>query len=360
MIITRNNYESFFLLYIDNELEATVRREVEAFVAVNPDLQMELDALQQTICSADTISFPGKENLLRKEVSAALEEKLLLLIDNELPLNEINPLQERIHTIPAIQQEFESLSIAKLDSSEIIPFPNKVILYKHSRPSVVYINFRRYAAAAIIIGILFGSVFLLRRNSDSSNKPLEVAIHPSVKQPAIPTPVIVPGNSTIQTNQSAGPSIAVNQVVSPKEISPPIKNTGIRKVAPVLVKSPVTPEKDQDINNNGSYKSVQLAVNNKSNNENAPFTPETITAINNKSKPLPIDLDLTKRNIPDASLVSFDQEKSEDKVLYIDEDRVSRSKFGILFKQVKRVVERYTKIKKLKGLHIGGFDISVK
>ena len=275
MTITRNNYESYFLLYIDKELDAETRKEVEAFVDMNPDLQIELDTLKQTIFVADSIPFPGKENLLHKEVPSALQEKLLLLIDNELPLNEIKPLQESIRTIPAVQQEFEILSVARLDSSEIIPFPNKEILYKYSRTSVVFMNFRRYAAAAIIIGILFSSIFLLNRNSDTSNRSRDISIHPPVKQPTVPAPVIVPGNTTNQTNKNTAPAIALNHVVSPKEVSHPIKEPLIKKNAPVLVKSPVTPEKVQDINPNDSNKPVELIVQNKSYNE-TPYKPEPI------------------------------------------------------------------------------------
>ena len=49
MEINRNNYESFFLLYLDRELNPSEMAEVEKFLDENADLQKEFSLLQQTI-----------------------------------------------------------------------------------------------------------------------------------------------------------------------------------------------------------------------------------------------------------------------------------------------------------------------
>ena len=46
MIINRDNYENFFLLYVDGELCAADRKAVEDFAAENEDLQKELEILR--------------------------------------------------------------------------------------------------------------------------------------------------------------------------------------------------------------------------------------------------------------------------------------------------------------------------
>ena len=65
-LITLENYETFFLLYVDEELNTEERRVVETFAGKHPSLQDELQLLMQTRLQADeNISFPDK-NILYK------------------------------------------------------------------------------------------------------------------------------------------------------------------------------------------------------------------------------------------------------------------------------------------------------
>ena len=49
MNITRNNYEEYFLLYADGELNATDKQAVENFLTIHPDLAEELDMLMEAV-----------------------------------------------------------------------------------------------------------------------------------------------------------------------------------------------------------------------------------------------------------------------------------------------------------------------
>ena len=57
MNINRNNYEYFFLLYIDNELSVAEKNMVDVFLQQNTDLQPEFDALQNTLLQPDLAGF---------------------------------------------------------------------------------------------------------------------------------------------------------------------------------------------------------------------------------------------------------------------------------------------------------------
>jgi hypothetical protein len=67
MEINRNNYETFFLLYLDRELNPPDMQDVEKFLGENADLQREFVLLQQTIFVPAEMVFDQKESLLRKE-----------------------------------------------------------------------------------------------------------------------------------------------------------------------------------------------------------------------------------------------------------------------------------------------------
>jgi hypothetical protein len=67
MDINRNNYESFFLLYLDRELNTADKHAVEKFLSENSDLQKEFILLQQTVLTQDDARFEPKELLFREE-----------------------------------------------------------------------------------------------------------------------------------------------------------------------------------------------------------------------------------------------------------------------------------------------------
>jgi len=66
-IVNETNYEEFFLLYIDNELSAVERREVEEFAATKPQFQEELNILLQTRAEPEhEVVFPDKSVLYKQ------------------------------------------------------------------------------------------------------------------------------------------------------------------------------------------------------------------------------------------------------------------------------------------------------
>ncbi|HMC98831.1 MAG TPA: hypothetical protein VKH37_01715, partial [Ferruginibacter sp.] len=53
-------------------------------------------------------------------------------------------------------------------------------------------------------------------------------------------------------------------------------------------------------------------------------------------------------------------EQSNNKILYMDEENVKRTKIGGLFRRLKRVVERTTNIKTGNSVKVAGFEIAIK
>jgi hypothetical protein len=65
--VSLHNYEESLLSYIDNELTAQQRTDVEQFVNANPAAKKELELLQKTKVQPETIVFTNKESLYRQE-----------------------------------------------------------------------------------------------------------------------------------------------------------------------------------------------------------------------------------------------------------------------------------------------------
>jgi hypothetical protein len=73
-MINKNNYETFFMSYIDNELNAPERAAVEAFVLTEPKYAVELDLFKKLKLHAPNVEMEDKIFLYRfPEIDAKLD-----------------------------------------------------------------------------------------------------------------------------------------------------------------------------------------------------------------------------------------------------------------------------------------------
>ncbi len=193
-LITRHNYEEYFILYMDDELSAADKQMVELFAAQNPDLKDELDLLMQSKLVPDTnIVFEGKELLMKDEASSPISgitEKLLLHLDNELPAGEKADIEKLIAADTEVTKEWQLLLQTKLPAEAVV-FPNKQSLYrKEETVRVVSIKWWRIAAAAVVLlGIGFGTYSIL-----NNKETLEGAAPPTAGIKKAENPVNTPNN----------------------------------------------------------------------------------------------------------------------------------------------------------------------
>jgi hypothetical protein len=180
MKLNRNNYEEYFILYLDNELDSDDRREVEAFAKQNPDLATELEMLMQSKLTPDAdILYADKGSLMRFD-SASIslsnyEEWLTAYIDNELTDGERKDVEVFVAGNPSIQRQLNLLLQTKLQPEAIV-FPYKESLYrKEENTRVISMRWWRVAAAAVLlIGVSTTAFFLVKNNA--TNEALESAV----------------------------------------------------------------------------------------------------------------------------------------------------------------------------------------
>ncbi|MBN8687200.1 MAG: hypothetical protein J0M10_09285 [Chitinophagales bacterium] len=173
MNINRHNYEEYFILYMDNELDAAGRQEVEAFVRLHPDLKEELELLQQFKLSPDEqVVYSGKAELLKGVSSGPVtlqnyEEYLLLYIDNELSASDTAAVEKFINENLAVKKELDLLQFTRLQP-ELIPFPDKQSLYRTGeKVRAMPVRWWRAAAAILIVGAGLTTAYLLNSNKTS-------------------------------------------------------------------------------------------------------------------------------------------------------------------------------------------------
>lgn len=345
MNINRNNYEEYFLLYIDNELSVAEKNMVEAFVAANPDLGEELVMLQQSIVKPDTVAFPGKEKLIKaNQVDAGTEEKLLLLLDNELPEKEKKEILLLTTNNTSVKAAWELLQQTKLPVSDTIIFEDKPSLYR-KETKVIPIAWWRMAAAAMLIGFgLWGTVSYLNRDvkkEDSS----ATAVVPSTKE--LPSTIIDNTATPVIADDKKKEEIAATTENNNKIVH--AQSTGTNNTA----KSPTSaPQKKEDniavIEEENKKDSKQDDLDNINNDERnkriiANVSPETNTnKANSSSVEIPSSL---KNGLALNTSFSSNSNKEEFETFNDEDDKPRKTKLGGFFKKVKRVIERKTKIK---------------
>jgi anti-sigma factor RsiW len=191
-MITRDNYEEFFLLYLDSELSASERQIVELFIAENPDLQEELESLQQCRISPDThLLFEDKDSLLRKEEPSEgriyhdnsrlnadnYEEYFLSFIDGELNDEARRAVADYTNHHPSRLRELMLLQHTVSAPDQSIVFANKEILYRKATDrKVLALPWLRVGAAAAIILAIGWFVFNAGQRRTAS--PLAQQTHP--------------------------------------------------------------------------------------------------------------------------------------------------------------------------------------
>ncbi len=382
MNINRHNYEEFFLLYVDNELSAADKKAVDVFVQQNPDLQGELLSLQQAVVKADDIVLEKKDWLFMEEGVSALQENLLLYADDELSPADKRTVSALLATDKTARVEWHILQQTKFQPDTAIVFTDKRSLYRTEAGRVVGFKWWRVAAAAILLGIaLWTGVTVYKNNfkattgtdkiakdnkttpgeetkTNTAENKIAAEIQPkdNVVDPQSTTITIAPKNTKEQTTEKIDQP--VDKIIK--------KNTNDQKDN-IVVEKPSNNLPKSYLENINREKSNEIATQNvKPENINSitgSGINEAIVKVNpsEKIKDPVIDKDLTDPKTTAAIPVMYTgDENNNDRILYMDEDKVKRTKLGGLLRKAKRMVERTTNIKTGDGLKVAGFEIALK
>jgi len=231
--INRYNYEEFFLLYIDNELDAREKEAVEKFVQQNADLVVEMDMLMKSkYLPEEGIVFTNKENLIRTEGNSInennYEEYFLLYIDNELSAAKRQEVETYILQHPRLQNVFTSLKEAVLEPDATVLYTNKEELYRSEKKRVVYLQPWRWAVAAAFISLCTGGWWLLQKPGATERIADIRSTNNQAKQNIQPA-------KTDSSQQNKQPEIVAQQASASKN---EVNKTVVAKKKPVFEQKP--------------------------------------------------------------------------------------------------------------------------
>lgn len=187
MKITRDNYESFFLDYLEKNLPAELESELLDFLHQNPDLKDELQLFEDIVITAENLEFRHKERLYRKTAisSADFENMAIAYIENELNEIEKEGFLALMAENPELQKELKCFEATKLTPDISVKFDAKTRLYR--QPVYRLWLYRTMQAAAVLL-----VAFAIWGLWPSGNNDLQNTVEVSTKQPEQQTVTIIP------------------------------------------------------------------------------------------------------------------------------------------------------------------------
>lgn len=216
MKINRDNYEIWFLDYLEGRLNEKGKEEVRLFLKNNPDLASELDAFMPTLSMDSAISYPDKGGLKKAlyDDPACFENTAIAAMEGDLSGEDQILFEKWLAKNPAQQELANRLKSCKLQPDLRISFPGRDRLKKKK----VVLNYWVQTASAAAILLLALILFYPGKKSN-------------VRVASLPDKTIIP--------QQATPSGKTTAVSGPSKLKPveTISRQMPKKMRPRLITS---------------------------------------------------------------------------------------------------------------------------
>jgi hypothetical protein len=180
MKINRNNYEAFFIDYLEGNLDEKVVDDFIEFLQQNPDLKEELSLFETVSIGQEEITFGKKENLLKEkyDIENEFNQAAIAKLEGDISASEKAEFENYLSAHPEKQKEAELFSKTKLQPDKSLVFSKKKKLLRHSAGRTVLLWTSR--VAAILIVALTVYIFI---ESNSNNQIPENQLASVEKEP---------------------------------------------------------------------------------------------------------------------------------------------------------------------------------
>ncbi len=161
-MITRANYEQFFLDFHEAALDAATQNELFAFLDLNPDLREEFESFIEVKLEPEfNVAFPEKSRLHRSFVTENnYVSRLVAYFENDLNHADRLSVEGYIKHNRGASQELEILKKTKILPDHSIVFSGKASLKREAKVIGFGAAFYRVTAIAAAIIILLVSFFV--------------------------------------------------------------------------------------------------------------------------------------------------------------------------------------------------------
>ena len=157
MEINKNNYEAYFIDYLEGNLNENIVDDFIEFLQQNPELKEELSFFETVSIEPENISFNKKENLFKQKLDSEREFDKAAIANLEGDISESDKLEFESYIAEHTEKKRDVILLGKtkLQPDETIVFNKKKKLYRHSKQKVFLMWTARIAAILIIAFAFF-------------------------------------------------------------------------------------------------------------------------------------------------------------------------------------------------------------
>jgi hypothetical protein len=194
MKITRDNYESWFLDYLEGNLKEEMTDEFLQFIRQNPDLKEELQSFEPVRLEKSNLTFPGKDKLYRENLdnSDVFDETAVAWMEGDLNPVSVAVFQEYLHHRPSRMSDMQLFSHTKLHPDPTVHFPD-IQKLRHQSVILLFSSRIMRIAAVLLTGLILYP--FLEKNQDNFKYGEKISV-----VSGYPGPVIQKNNQISKNN----------------------------------------------------------------------------------------------------------------------------------------------------------------
>lgn len=160
MKINRNNYEAYFIDYLEGTLDERLVDQFLEFIKLNPDLKEELALFETVSAVPEEISYTKKERLYKEKYDSEKEfdNAAVAKLEGDLSENDKFEFDLYLAEHPEKKQEAALFAHTKLIADESVVFAKKNKLYHKPLGKTILLWSGRVAAVLVLALVVFSLI----------------------------------------------------------------------------------------------------------------------------------------------------------------------------------------------------------
>jgi len=213
MEINRNNYEAYFIDYLEGTLDVRLVDSFLEFIKLNPDLKEELALFESVAVVPEDVSFTKKETLYKEKFDSEKEfnHAAIANLEGDLLENDKFEFDTYLAKHPEKKKEAATFAHTKLIADETIVFAKKNKLYRKPLGKTILLWSSRVAAILVLAFVVFS---LITKNTTQVIPENQLAKAEKVKEIKKETPVQEVKKTPVEEKKKVNPK---KLLVTPKQ-----------------------------------------------------------------------------------------------------------------------------------------------